>query len=205
MLPTWKKFPKLPDQCRSVWKGWGGDSHYFWANMATLRAADTTKLALNTLPWLVEAVHPKAAQERLIFASPQHVKSSCSALLCTELLQLDTLQYPVYLSSVLQSYLCTSPQSKYSQHLKLGTVLSGDWEKTEASTLFYWSHSTKTKHSSNNFKNHEEITIFEEAIPCIEIQHQLTSFLSCAGTWLKYSQACQNKIFSSLNSFRRNS
>lgn len=33
----------------------------------------------------------------------------------------------------------------------------------------------------------------------------LTCFLSVAGTWLKYSQACQNKIFSSLNSFLRNS
>lgn len=32
-----------------------------------------------------------------------------------------------------------------------------------------------------------------------------TCFLSVAGTWLKYSQACQNKIFSSLNSFFRNS
>lgn len=33
----------------------------------------------------------------------------------------------------------------------------------------------------------------------------LTCFLSVAGTWLKYSQACQNKMFSSLNSFLRNS
>lgn len=32
-----------------------------------------------------------------------------------------------------------------------------------------------------------------------------TCFLSVAGTWLKYSQACQNKMFSSLNSFLRNS
>lgn len=34
---------------------------------------------------------------------------------------------------------------------------------------------------------------------------RLTCFLSVAGTWLKYSQACQNKMFSSLNSFLRNS
>lgn len=32
-----------------------------------------------------------------------------------------------------------------------------------------------------------------------------TSFLSCAGTWLKPSQACQNRMFSSLNSFLRKS
>lgn len=36
-------------------------------------------------------------------------------------------------------------------------------------------------------------------------KEELTSFLSCAGTWLKYSQACQNKMFSSLNSFLRKS
>lgn len=33
----------------------------------------------------------------------------------------------------------------------------------------------------------------------------ITCFLSCSGTWLKHSQACQNKMFSSLNSFFRNS